>query len=881
MIPGTAGLANAAVRTSPNDLPSPLLAALIALAAMGGIAWGLVMRTAGRRRAVSRYASFAASALIGAALCAIAFAGGSGFELASVTWVEIGAVAGGGALVALAILRGRGGRIDGGFTLIAFGGLALLCALSILWSVAPERTWESANLTVAYVALFAGGMAIARLRADGVVVVLRGILLAAGIVVVYALITRVFPSLARDEVFARLGQPYGYWNALGTTAALAVPAALWLGSRRSGHQPVNALAYPLLSLLLVALFLSYSRGALIMAGIGAALWVAFVPLRLRSITLLGVSLAGAAPVIVWALGQDAFTKNEVSLPVREAVATEFGLWLLATVIVMLGAGLAIGFRVARRPPRATARLRMGTAATVVAIVVPIVLSVVLANSDRGLGGTITQGYESLTSISKKTPGGPSRLLSASSARGLYWHQAKEVFLDHYWKGSGAETFGVTRLRYRPPTDRTVPQHAHGYLQQTAADLGIAGLLVSFTLLFAWLVSARQLHRRPSPPPQATGRFQPGPGGADRARAVRARVRHALAGGLGLVRAGAGGDGCGRGRIRGGARPTGPLSRRPWQRAHPELAAAAGASPPEPSNGHGARVPGEGRPAAVHQRPPTPEPVPSAAGTAAASATLSPPVAEGGAGERMAAGSGGDETAVLPPLSELPPPAPPAPPPAPPPARRRFVGFARPALATLTLGVAVLCAWAIWQPLRSDHESDRALDLAANNHLAAARHAAERAHQIDPLSPRPYVVRNAVEDAAGNPAAAQKVLEAAVLAFPADPQTWIQLAQYQLNSRNRPAEALKTVVGALYTRSESRAAQTVYFQADTALNTQGAAATPSHPRPSRACRQSRPSCHAQPRKRWHHRPHSPARRPTRAHSVTAAAPGTRTGRRTAA
>src|SRR5207247_61208 len=99
----------------------------------------------------------------------------------------------------------------------------------------------------------------------------------------------------------------------------------------------------------VTLFLSYSRGAMIMAGIGAALWIAFVTLRLRSITLLGMSLAGAAPVIVWALGQDAFTKNQVTQSVREAVAAEFGLWLLATVLVMLGTGLAIGFRVARRP----------------------------------------------------------------------------------------------------------------------------------------------------------------------------------------------------------------------------------------------------------------------------------------------------------------------------------------------------------------------------------------------------------------------------------------------------------------------------------------------------------------------------------------------------
>jgi hypothetical protein len=42
--PGTGGLSNAAVRTSPNDLPPPLLAALIALAATGALATVLVMR---------------------------------------------------------------------------------------------------------------------------------------------------------------------------------------------------------------------------------------------------------------------------------------------------------------------------------------------------------------------------------------------------------------------------------------------------------------------------------------------------------------------------------------------------------------------------------------------------------------------------------------------------------------------------------------------------------------------------------------------------------------------------------------------------------------------------------------------------------------------
>jgi hypothetical protein len=745
---------------------------------------------------VSRFASSAASALIGSGLAAIAFAGGSGFELSSVTWLEIGSVVVGGALLAIAILRARAGRLDGGLTLLLFAALAVLCALSITWSVAPERSWESANLTVAYVALFAAGLALARLRPDAVPVVLRGILLAAAAVIVYALITRVWPSLSRDEEIARLGAPYGYWNALGTTAALVVPPALWLGSRRAGHQPISALAYPLLSLATVVLFLSYSRGALIMGGIGALLWIAFVPLRLRSITLLGVSLAGAAPVIVWALRQDAFTKNGVSMRVREAVATEFGLFLLATVIVTLGAGLAIGFRVARRAPSPLARLRMGTAATVVACVIPIVLCVVLANSDRGLGGTISAGYESLTSISKTTPRGPGRLLSASSSRGSYWHEAKEVFLDHYFKGSGADTFGITRLRYRKPTDRTVPQHAHGYLHQTAADLGIAGLAISLALVIAWLVASRRatgvLYRRG----RRVRQFTPERVGLV-ALALSALVfgLHSAVDWVWYVPGPAAMAMVAAGFVVG----RGPLA----------SLGVAPAAPAAATNGHG--------PAPVPPPPPRP-PVAAPAPVAVAAASgppppppPPPPPGNGGSTTSTAA------TAKLP-LSELPPP-PPAPPDKEPP--RRLPPFLerslRPLFAALSIACALLCAWTIWQPLRSDRESDHALDLSANNHVDAALRAADHAHDIDPLSPRPYVVRNAILDASGDPVAAEKALQDAVREFPGDPQTWIQLAQYQLNSRSEAADALRTVKGALYLDPQSRAAQTVYFQAGAELN----------------------------------------------------------------
>src|SRR3954468_14598030 len=496
--------------------------------------------------------------------------------------------------------------------------------------------------------------------------------------------------------------------------------------------------------------------------------------------------------------------------VREAVATEFGLFLVATVIVTLGAGLAIGFRVARRAPSPLARLRMGTGANVVACVIPIVLCVVLANSDRGLGGTISAGYESLTSISKTTPRGPGRLLSASSSRGSYWHEAKEGFLDHYFKGSGADTFGITRLRYRRPNDRTVPQHAHGYLHQTAADLGIAGLAISLALVIAWLVASRRdtgvLYRRG----RRVRQFTPERVGLI-ALALSALVfgLHSAVDWVWYVPGPAAMAMVAAGFV---------VSRGPLASLGVAPAAAAAAT-----NGHG--------PAPVPlPPPPPPPPVAAPVPVAVASASSPPPPPPGNGGGTAAATAA---PAKLP-LSELPPP-PPAPPDEEPP--RRLPPFLerslRPLFAALAIACALLCAWTIWQPLCSDRESDHALDLSANNHVGAALRAADHAHDIDPLSPRPYAVRNAILDASGNPVAAEKALQDAVRAFPGDPQAWIQLAQYQLNSRSEAADALRTVKGALYLDPQSRAAQTVYFQAGAELNGAPSPTAPPTPTPAPA------------------------------------------------
>lgn len=366
--------------------------------------------------------------------------------------------------------------------------LTLLSALSIEWSVAPGDSWVETNRTLAYLAVFVGAVALGNLGPAAGELVLRALLIAATAVVGYALVTRVWPAdLAELELYARIGQPYEYWNAVGLTAAIAFPLALWLGARRHGSAAVSALAYPIAGVLTVALFLTYSRSGLLAAVVAVALWLAFVPLRLRSVGLLAAASVAATPVLLWATSKAAFTDDGVDLAVREAVATDFGLTLVALVLVLYVIGFTFTSareRIVIDPEKRRAIGQLLVAGLVVAAVAGLGA---VALSDRGLGGTISARWDELTDDSATTGGGPQRLATAASSRGRYWRQAIDVFEDEPLAGVGAGGFATAGLRYREGVN--ISRHAHGYVVQTFADLGVLGVLVSLALAVAWLIAA--------------------------------------------------------------------------------------------------------------------------------------------------------------------------------------------------------------------------------------------------------------------------------------------------------------------------------------------------------------------------------------------------------
>ena len=130
----------------------------------------------------------------------------------------------------------------------------------------------------------------------------------------------------------------------------------------------------------------------------------------------------------------------------------------------------------------------GAAILVAVALVPVAFVGALALSERGLGGSLSKGWKDLTDPNASTPANaPDRLTAVGSVRARYWNEALKMFRAHKTLGVGAGGYATVRPRFRH--DELNVLHAHGYVVQTAADLGILGLGVSLALLAAWLAAS--------------------------------------------------------------------------------------------------------------------------------------------------------------------------------------------------------------------------------------------------------------------------------------------------------------------------------------------------------------------------------------------------------
>ena len=386
---------------------------------------------------------------------------------------------------------------------LASVGLALLVALagwtalSLLWSVAPDRTWLEANRLLAYALVVGLALALGASDARAITWAALGLLGGVTLVAAYAVATKTLPGVSlgglleldRPGAPARLGAPLGSPNALALLCALAVPIALRVSCDRAAERRGRALALAAALLLVVTIGLAASRAGFAAVAVGALVLTALGGARGRGLAALAGIVAASVPVLVVAFSLPGTSEAGAPLAARQ----DDGLLLLVTflgALLLLGlAALAFG-RLERSVPWTAARTRrvLGGLGGVAGLAVIVAVAVVAA-SDRGLGGTVADGRDAFTAApARDAEDVPDRLATLTSdTRWARWQEAAGAWSDRSAAGWGGGSFGVLHLRYRDDA-RPATQVRSGPLQ-LLAETGIVGLVLFVGAVGALLAAA--------------------------------------------------------------------------------------------------------------------------------------------------------------------------------------------------------------------------------------------------------------------------------------------------------------------------------------------------------------------------------------------------------
>jgi O-antigen ligase len=704
--------------------------------------------------------------LVAGIACFVTFYAKGGLNLETMTTAEMALTLGAGVVVAgVVVLTPPGGRAYGLWPVGLLLAFTILTALSVVWSVQPDISSQDAGRMLAYSGVFGAAVVLVRLAPERWPAILGGLTLAAAVVCGYALLTKIFPgALAPTNTYARLEEPYEYWNATGLAAAMGAICCMWLGARRTGHALLSALAYPAMGLMLLTLMLAYSRGALAALAMGLALWFCLVPLRLRGAAVLIVGALGAGAVVAWDFSTHALSAEGVALGERVTAGHQLGALIVAMVLVLMLAGLAIGFLTSRRPPARAVRRQAGAILLGLIAIAIVAFAGALTHSHRGLTGSVSHAVDALTNPNAKPPPNtPGRLTAVASVRARYWKEALQVFDAHPTLGAGASGYQTASLHYR--TAPLEVKNAHGFVVQTLADLGAVGFALALALLIAWMVAAgRCTHpfNRRWTDWRAWRDIRSGarPGWRRMDERELRRYTPERVGLLSMlclvVVFGAHsfidwtwyvpGDACVALLCAGWLAGRGPLR-----------AAAAG----RPPIGWLSR----NRAAAVH---------------GGVDITALPAGVAGldGVEDRSS-------RTRIPAWRELSP--------------------VRACVACAAIIAALLAAWTQWQPQRSVDASQQALGLTAHDPKGALS-AALTSVARDPLSAQALFTLSTIQQASGHTLLARATLQRAVRLQPSNPETWVRLGEYDLSSD--PRSALNELSAAIYLNPESIAPELI-------------------------------------------------------------------------
>ncbi len=362
--------------------------------------------------------------------------------------------------------------------------LALVSAISSLWSGSIELSVVEADRVLTYLGIFLAAFLIAQTdqRRERFA---EGLTIALVLVAVLALTSRLLPH-ALDlgpglGSGPRLRYPLAYWNADGVAFGIGIALLLWM-SRRSLSAWLRWAAVASLPVLLLALYLTYSRGGLLALLVAGGCLLALSHDRLLLLGALAVGAVGALPALLAVQSRRGVADNvAASSTVDEGVA----------VLLFLLAGIALALALYAGLRRLESRGGGLTGRALELSRSPAVLKrIALAGALLAIAAAIAVGgraWSQFTAPDVQFPNQPERHFSSFSGanRDEFWRVAIDAFdekplLGH---GSGTYQFSWDELRRIPLPVRD----AHSLFLQAFAELGLLGglLVLAMVAVMLW------------------------------------------------------------------------------------------------------------------------------------------------------------------------------------------------------------------------------------------------------------------------------------------------------------------------------------------------------------------------------------------------------------
>lgn len=367
------------------------------------------------------------------------------------------------------------GAIGAGFgaAAAALGLLAVWTLLSASWSDAPARAVLEYDRVLLYLLGFLVLGSLGR-TTDRLRWAVRGLALAAFVVCLCGLVTRLAPdvwtidaSIAED----RLNYPIGYWNGLGSLAAIGILAAFALTCDHREHPIVRIFAAAALPVLGPTLLLTFSRGAIAAGAVGLlVLLVAGRPRALLSGALVAVPTVGVA--VMSAYGAELLASDHPTTASATAQGHD-----VALVVAICALVAAVGRTMLLSLDRRLAALRAPAALRRPAVLTGAGAVIVAGMLAAGAPGALERQYKRFVDGNTIQDQGLRDRLTNPDNHGRIeqWGVALDAFSAEPLHGRGAGTYALEWDRER--FDIYQIEDAHSLYVEVLGELGLVGLVL--------------------------------------------------------------------------------------------------------------------------------------------------------------------------------------------------------------------------------------------------------------------------------------------------------------------------------------------------------------------------------------------------------------------